>query len=212
MDRQHPLAPGLTPGSNVADMTKGMITDFDKTIRLLAQTRKALEKDISALRGECARIREDKAALELDIGKAKEASEISMAATVAEEEKQDALKKNQELRAYLDSAGDAIKELRKKLAEADAEIKRDKARIDILEKDKTQLVKEKDHLGSNLSRMSDMIKEQGLSINELTMKLQAAENDKVTLRKQCEMTKKTMDDIQQSMASVRTRISGRRAR
>lgn len=206
MEKQNPTIQSLTPDSNIADMTRGMIEDFDQTVRSLSETRRSIEKDIASLRCECEKIKEDKAALEIDIGRAKELSDIVMAARVAEEEKEDTLKKNQELRAYLDSARDTIKEHRAKLAEADGEIKRVNTRIDLLEKEKLQLLKEREPFQVRMTKMNDMIKEQGLKIRELTMKLEASEEDKRSLRDQLDSTKKTLDGIQQSMASVRERM------
>jgi len=206
MKKGRVLAQDALSSSGMAGMIKGGLEDFNQAIRSLAETRKSLEGDVTGLTGEIERLKREKAMFETDLAKAKEVSEAVMAARVAEEEKQDVLERNQELKSYLDSAADMIKGLEMKLAGEKNEVKRLHGRMEALEKEKLSAAKEKEQIALKAIRMSDMIKEQDLKMKELTIKLETQEDDKRSLEKELESTKKTLDEIQSSMVSIKEKM------
>jgi len=195
-----------SPGKNMPNMTKDILKDFNESVKSMVNTRKSLERDIDTLRNEIEALKRDKALIDTDIGKTKEVSEIAMAAKAAEEEKQDALKRNHELRSYLDSAADTIKDLRIRLAQVNNEVKRLNSRINTLEGEKLSIFEEKEKLHVRTVRMEDMIREQDLKIKELSIKLETQQDEKTVFEAELEATRKTLDEIQKSMITVNDKV------
>ncbi len=142
----------------------------------------------------------------MDFAKTQEVSEMAMTARAAEEEKQDALIRNQELKSYLDSAAGTIKDLEMKLIETDRAIKRKSNRVESLEKEKASFVNEREDLKANMFRVRDMLKEQDLKIKNLTINLETSEDDRKFLKSELDSTRQALDDIQKSMLSIKEKM------
>jgi len=192
---------------DTAGAAKEILKEFNEAVRSLADAKNSLERDITNLRGELEELKKKRAVLETDIGKTEDLSEIAMAAKAAEEEKQDALKKGQELRSYLDSAADTIKGFEMKLAGGGSEIKRLRGRIGSLEGEKSSLLKEREDLKAKVFGMNDIMSQKDLKIKDLAIKLEAQKDDKRCLESELESTRKTMDEIQKSMVSIKEKMS-----
>lgn len=206
MDKEKSVILSSSSSSNMVDMVKGTLEDFNQAIKSLAETRKSLERDVTVLTDEREKLKKDRSVLEVDIIRAQEVSMSAVIAKAAEEEKQDALKRNQELRSYLDSAADTIKSLGMKLVEGDSEIKRLHKRIELLKEEKLSLVKEKENIQAEMLRMNDMLSEQDLKLKELTAKLDRSGDDRKFLESELESTKQTLDEIQKSMVSIKEKM------
>ncbi len=206
MDKIKTIIQSSSSSSNMADMVKGTFEEFNQAIKSLAETRKSLERDIIAMRNEMTELKRDRSVLEADTARVQDVSEAAMSAKSAEEEKQDALKRNQELKSYLDSAAGIIKNLQTKLIEGDGEIKRLHSRIEFLEKEKLSFIKEREEIKAKMFRMNDMFNEQDLKIKELTIKLETSQDDRRFLENELESTKQTLDEIQKSMVSIKEKM------
>lgn len=188
------------------DMIKETLEDFNQAIHSLSETRKTLERDVTFLREEMDSLKKERSVLEMDVTTAQDASEVAMTAKAAEEEKQDALIRNQELKSYLDSAAGTIKDLEMKLIEKDREIKRMNSRVESLEKEKASLMNEREDLKTNMFRVRDMLKEQDLKIKSLTINLESSEDDRKFLTSELESTRQALDDIQKAMLSIKEKM------
>lgn len=183
-----------------------ILQDFSETIKALGETRNSLEREIMSLRGELENLNKEKDMLDTGLGQSREASEIAITAKAAEEEKQDALLKNQELRSYLDSAADKIRALDLQFAEEVNEVKRLHARVDALETEKVSLVKEGGDLQSQLRETNNVVTEQDFNIKNLSSQIKAFESDKKNLEQELVSTKNAQDEIQKLMASLKTKM------
>lgn len=188
------------------ESTTNILQDFNETIRALGEAKNMLEREITSLRDELENINKEKDVLEIDLRQSREASEIAITAKAAEEEKQDALLKNQELRSYLDSAADKIKELDLQCAEETNEVRRLHARIEALEIEKVSLIKEKGDLQSQKMEMNNIIVEQNFRIDNLSSQIKASESDKRNLEQELVSNKSAQDEIQKLMLSVKNKM------
>ena len=191
---------------HAGDTAKNMVQDFNEAVKALGETKNALEREIIDLRKEMENLNKERDAFEIDLAQSREVSEIAMSAKAAEEEKQDALKKNQELRSYLDSAAEKINALNMKFAEEANEVKRLRARIETLEAEKISLVKEKENIQSKISGMNDMITEQDFKTRNLTLQLETSQDDKKSMERELDSTKKALDEIQKTMIAIKDKM------
>ncbi|MEE8360152.1 MAG: hypothetical protein V3S04_04430 [Candidatus Omnitrophota bacterium] len=207
MGKKRTSLQSLLPLPDMAEPAGDILKEFNEAVRALADTKNALERDVTNLRDELEKIQRERVVLEADFGKTNDISEIAMAAKAAEEEKQDVLMRNQELKSYLDSAADTIKGFEIRLAEGDNEIKRLRRRVESFEQEKSILFKEREDLKAKAIRMNDMIREQDLKIKDLTIKSETQEDDKRYLESELESTKKTLNEIQESMVSIKDKMT-----
>ena len=192
--------------SGEGDSARDIIQEFDETVKSLGDARNSLEQDIRDLRNELEDLKREKDVLDIDLNQSRDASGVAMAAKAAEDEKLDALKKNQELRSYLDSAAEKIKSFEMKSVEEQNEVKRLKSRIDALEEEKVSLVKERENLNSKTLSMNDMITEQDFKIKTLKLEVETSKDDKKNIEIELQSTKTALDDIQKSMIAIKDKI------
>ena len=206
MDNEHLEMCDCSQPPDMTNMVKDTVDDFNKAIKSLAETKRSIEQEIITLKSEMDRLEKDKSVLETDIARAGEASEIAMAMRAAEQEKHDTLRRNQELKSYLDSAADTIKGLSMKLTEAESESKRSRSAMISLEKEKSSALKENMESGTKMVNMKDMLKEQDLKIKESTITIESLEEDKKILEKQLKSTREILEGIQKSTISIKDRV------
>jgi len=196
----------FSPPPNTGKSAKNMIQEFNAAVQELAQTKNSLKSEVGALKDELSNLRKERDILETDMGQVRELSDIAMAAKASEEEKQDALKKNQELRSYLDSAADKIKSLDIQFDREHNEVRRLQNRIDLAEKEKAALLRDREDFQIKMSGMDNMLREQDYQIKSLNLKLVTAEDDKINLENEHASTKKAMGDIQKSMDEIKDKM------
>jgi chromosome segregation ATPase len=206
MKKKNTAVDNSSPSFHTENTAIDIVQDFNETVKVLGEAKNSLEREIIDLRKEMENLYKEKDMVETDLCRSKEVSEIAMSAKASEDEKQDALKKNQELRSYLDSAAEKIKSINIKFAEEANEVKRLQARIEALETEKISMVKDTENLRSKMLGMKDMITEQDFKIRNLALQLETSQDDKKSLEKELASTKKALDDIQKSMASIKDKM------
>lgn len=206
MENKSIASDNFSPSQSKFENAKSILQDFNDTLKTLGETKNLLEYEITSLRNELGNLAKEKDILETDFGESREASEIAITAKAAEEEKQDALLKNQELRSYLDSAADKIKAMDLQIAEEVNEIKRLHARAEALETEKVSRIKENGDLQSQIQEMNNTIAEQDFNIRNLSMRIETLESDKKNLGEELTSTKNAQDEIQKLMASVKNKM------
>lgn len=206
MNKKNTSVQNFEPSSYAGGGAQSIFKDFNDAVRALGSTKDSLEHEITDLRGEVDNLKKERVILEADMGEAREASELAMMAKAAEEEKQDALKKNQELRSFLDSAADTIKGFRIKIAEESNEIKRLGTRIKQLESEKISLVKERGELQAEMRRRDETIREQDWKARNLALQLESSCNDEKSVESELASTKKALKEIQDSMLSLKDKV------
>jgi len=199
IDKYSPL---ISPDNSATNI----IREFNDSIQALGETRNTLEREIIDLRDEFEILKKEKSLLEIDLGQSKEVYEIAIAANASEQEKFDALKKNQELRSYLDSASEKIKSLDMKITEESNNSRRLQTRINELESEKINLVKERDQLQSKILGLNDLITEQDYKVKSLNLQLETAQDSKESTEKELISTKKALDEIQNSMDLIKNKM------
>lgn len=201
IENGHSVSPIHTGGG-----VENIIQEFNDVIKTLGETKDFLEREIVDMRKEVGNLGKEKSVLEADLDQSRDTSEIAMAAKASEEEKRDAIKKNQELRSYLESAADQIKVLDMNLAKETNEMKRLEGRIETLESEKISLVKEKESCQSKVLGMNDIILEQDYKIKNLNLHAESLKDDKTILEKEVISSRKSQDEIQKSLNSIKDKL------
>ncbi len=207
MNKKMTSMKSFTPSSYSEGEAKNIVEDFNDAVRALGSAKDSLERDITDLRGELDNLRKERVMLEADVEVSRDASEIAMTATAAEEDKQDALKKNQELRSYLDSAADTIKNSKITIAEKSNEVKRLETRIKQLESDNISLVKEREELLAQMRKMNDTVREQEWKTRNAALQSESAKEDKKSVENELAATQKALKEIQDSMHSLKDKVT-----
>ncbi len=206
MNKEITSTKSVTPPSYAGGEAQNIVKDFGDAVNALGVTKDSLEQEITDLREELDALKRERVVLDADMGEAREASEIAMAARASEEEKQDALKKNQELRSYLDSAGDTIKGFEIKVAEESNAVRRLENRVNQLESEKISLVKERGELQAEMRRRDDITREQDWKIKNAAHQLESARDDKESVEAELASTRKALREIQDSMLSLKGKV------